>query len=113
MAVVVVKMNFCKKTHKITVKMRDDGSLSLHVATDCPEVKYYAECLGDTITMEDITSIPTSRILCPENLEKVTMTCLAPNGIINVAWLETGMMSKRLAKEVGENVISFEHVEDD
>ncbi len=112
MAVVVVKMNFCKKTHKITVKMKDDGNLSLHVATDCPEVKYYAECLGDTITMEDITSIPTSKILCPENLEKVTMTCLAPNGIINAAWLETGMMSKRLAKEVGENVISFEHVDD-
>ena len=41
------------------------------------------------------------------------MTCLAPNGIINAAWLETGMMSKKLAKDVKENVISFERVDDD
>lgn len=112
MAVVVVKMKFCNKTHKITVKMKDDGDLSLHVATDCPEVKYYAECLGDTLTMDDIMDISTSRVLSPENLKKVTMTCLAPNGIINAAWLETGMMSKKLAKEVGENVISFERVDE-
>ena len=74
MAEVIVKMKFCNKTHRITVKMKDDGDLSLHVATDCPEVKYYAECLGDTITMEDITDISSSRIMSPENLEKVTMT---------------------------------------
>ena len=113
MSEVIVKMKFCNKTHRITVKMKDDGDLSLHVATDCPEVKYYAECLGDTITMEDITDISSSRIMSPENLEKVTMTCLAPNGIINAAWLETGMMSKKLAKDVKENVISFERVDDD
>ena len=97
MAEVIVKMKFCNKTHRITVKMKDDGDLSLHVATDCPEVKYYAECLGDTITMEDITDISSSRIMSPENL----------------AWLETGMMSKKLAKDVKENVISFERVDDD
>ena len=43
MAEVIVKMKFYNKTHRITVKMKDDGDLSLHVATDCPEVKYFAE----------------------------------------------------------------------
>ena len=36
MAIVVVHMNVCKKTHKITVKQKDDGDFSLHVASDCP-----------------------------------------------------------------------------
>ena len=39
MVIVVVHMNFCKKTHKITVKQKEDGDFSLHVASDCPEVK--------------------------------------------------------------------------
>lgn len=111
MAVVVVHMNFCKKTHKITVTQKDDGDLSLHVATDCQEVRDYVKKLGDTLTMEDITSPSTSKILAHENLQMVTMTCLAPNGIINAAWLETGMLSKSRAKEIGENTVSFEKVE--
>ncbi len=109
MATVVVRMKFCNKTHKITVKMKDDGDLSLHVATDCPEVKHYVEsCLGDTLTMDDITDIQKSRVLDPKNLQKVTMTCLAPNGIINAGWLELGMLSASRAKEVKENVVEFQ-----
>lgn len=110
MAIVVVHMRFCEKTHKITVEQKDDGTLSLHVASDCPEVREYAKMIGDTLTMEDISDINASRILAPENLARVTMTCLAPNGIINAAWLETGMLSRSRAKEVGENSVSFEMV---
>lgn len=109
MATVVVRMKFCGKTHKITVKMKDDGDLSLHVATDCPEVKHYVQsCLGDTLTMDDVTDIKKSRVLNPDNLEKITMTCLAPNGIINAAWLELGMLSASRAKEVGCNIVEFQ-----
>ena len=111
MAVVVVHMKFCNKTHKITVKQKDDGDFSLHVATDCPEVRTYAEALGDTLTIDDLTSPHTSRIFAHDNLEKITMTCLAPNGIINAAWLEAGMLSVSRAKEIGENTVSFERVE--
>ena len=113
MAIVVVHMNFCKKTHKITVKQKDDGDFSLHVASDCPEVKDYAKMIGDTLTMEDLTDMRKSKIFSYDNLERVTATCLAPNGIINAAWLEAGMMSKKLAKEVGQNVIDFEKVNDE
>lgn len=109
MATVVIRMKFCGKTHKITVKMKDDGDLSLHVATDCPEVKHYVQsCLGDTLTMDDVTDIKKSRVLNPDNLEKITMTCLAPNGIINAAWLELGMLSASRAKEVGCNIVEFQ-----
>ena len=111
MATVLVKMNFCSKTHRITVKMRDDGDLDLIVDSDCPEVMTYAECLGGRLTMEDITDLRKSRIFDPDNLEKVTMTCLSPNGILSAAWLECGMMSPKLAKQVKENVVSFELIE--
>ena len=112
MTTVVVNMKFCNKTHRITVNMKDDGDLSLKVDSDCPEVMYYAQCIGDTITMEDITDINNSKVLDPENLSKITLTCLAPNGILNAAWLETGMMSKSMAKEVKENTVSFEYVDE-
>ena len=113
MAIVVVHMNFCKKTHKITVKQKEDGDFSLHVASDCPEVKEYAKMIGDTLTLEDLTDIRNSRIFSYDNLERVTPTCLAPNGIINAAWLEAGMMSKGLAKEIEENVVDFRKVNDE
>ena len=113
MAIVVVHMNFCKKTHKITVKQKDDGDFYLHVASDCPEVKDYAKMIGDTLTMEDLTDMRNSKIFSYDNLERVTPTCLEPNGIINTAWLEAGMMSKGLAKEVEENVVDFRKVNDE
>ena len=113
MATVLVHMNFCKKTHRITVKQKEDGDFSLHVTSDCPEVEEYAKMIGDTLTMEDLTDIRTSRIFSYDNLERVTATCLAPNGIINAAWLEAGMMSKKLAEEVGQNTVSFERVDDE
>ena len=113
MAIVVVHMNFCKKTHKITVKQKDDGDFYLHVASDCPEVKDYAKMIGDTLTLEDLTDMRNSKIFSYDNLERVTPTCLAPNGIINAAWLEAGMMSKGLAKEVEENVVDFRKVNDE
>ena len=111
MATVVVRMNFCSKTHRITVTARDDGDMDLTVDSDCPEVMTYAERIGKVITMEDVTDINTSKVLSPENLSTITLTCLAPNGILNAAWLECGMMSPKMAKEVKENTVSFELVE--
>ena len=69
--------------------------------------------IGDTLTMEDLTDMRNSKIFSYDNLERVTPTCLAPNGIINAAWLEAGMMSKGLAKEVEENVVDFRRVNDE
>jgi hypothetical protein len=35
------------------------------------------------------------------------MTCMAPVGVINAAWLELGLLSKSRANAVGENVMMF------
>ncbi|MCQ2052816.1 MAG: hypothetical protein MJZ03_02635 [archaeon] len=110
MAVVVVHMKFCNKIHKITVKQKEDGDFYLHIASNCPEVKEYRKLLGDTLTMNDLTDIRSSKIFSYDNCERVTMTCLVPNGVINAAWLEAGMLSKSRAKEIGENTVSFEKV---
>lgn len=108
MAVVVVKMNFCKKTHRITVKDKGDGTYSLHVATDCPEVRDYAKALGDTLELQDLTSFETSKVYDHKMCNMITMTCLAPNGIMNAAWLEAGMLSRSRAKEIKQNTVNFE-----
>ena len=107
MTTVFVRMRFCRKAHKITVTQKDDGDFSLEVKSNCDEVMHYAKCIGDTLTMEDLTDIRNSKIFNPENLEKITMTCLAPNGIINAAWLEAGMMSEKMANQVGSNEVRF------
>ncbi|MCQ2056135.1 MAG: hypothetical protein MJY64_01495 [archaeon] len=112
MSTVVAKMKFCNKMHKVTVKQKDDGTFSLHIATDCPEVRDYANALGDTLTLDDLTDVSESKIFSYENLTRVTMTCLAPNAVINAAWAEAGMLSKSRAKEIKENVISFEKIND-
>lgn len=110
MATVIVKMKFCDKTHRITVDMKDDGDLSLKIESDCSHVMDYAELLGDTITMADVTDRDGSKVLSPESLRPLTLTCLAPFGVLDAAWLEMGMMSKNRAREIGEDVISYEEV---
>ena len=112
MAVVTVQMKFCSKTIRVTVRKREDGDFSLKVESDCQEVEDYGRLIGDTLTMEDLTDMRISRIFSYDNCERVTMTCLAPNAVINAAWLEAGLMSKSMAKEVGQNIISFEEADD-
>ena len=110
MATVIVKMKFCDKTHRITAELKDDGDISIHIESDCDHVMDYAKILGDTVTISDVTDRDGSKVLSPESLQPLTLTCLAPFGVLDAAWLELGMMSKNRAREIGEDVISFEEV---
>lgn len=107
MAKVVVDMTLCDKTHKITVKLKEDGNMSLHIASDCGNIKEYAKKLGDTLTMNDILDWKISRIYNQEICSAASITCLAPAGIVNAAWLELGMISKTRAKDAKTNCIRF------
>lgn len=107
MATVVVDMALCDKTHKITVKLKDDGNLSLHIATDCENIKEYAKRLGDTLTVGDVTDWIGSKVYDQENCSAASITCLAPAGIMNAAWLEMGMVSKSRAENVRANCVRF------
>ena len=107
MTTVVVDMALCDKTHKITVRLKEDGDLSLHIATNCENIREYAKRLGDTVTVTDVTDWMSSKIYNQENCSAASITCLAPAGIMSAAWIELGMISKNRAEEVRANCVRF------
>lgn len=107
MATVTVDMRFCEKKIKITVTPREDGDLDLVIDSDCDNVRSYYEKLGRILTAEDVTDNECSRVLNAQTCAPLTMTCMAPVGVINAAWLELGLLSKSRANAVGENVMIF------
>lgn len=107
MATVIVDMAFCDKKHKITAKLREDGDLDIHIASDCMHIREYAEKLGETITVMDVTDRNGSRVYDPEICSAASATCLVPPGIINAAWLELGMLSGSRAKQIHANCVRF------
>lgn len=113
MGTVLVDMKFCDKKHKIKVKMKEDGGLNVHIATDCDHVKEYYKNLGDTLTVGDVTERRGSRVFDPDVCFPCTMTCLVPSGVVSAAWLELGMLSKFRAHVVGSNCVVFPEGEDD
>ena len=111
MVTVLVRMKFCDYVHKVDVNLNDAGELDVHIESECTHVMDFAEKLGGTITMDDVTQREGSKLFDPEVLAPLTMTCLVPNGVLDAAWLELGMLSKSQAKKVGGNEISYELVE--
>ena len=112
MATVVVNARFCDKVHRITVTMRDDGDLDLHVESDCEHVMQYAENIGPVITMEDITDRENGKVMDSEVQKPLTLTCLAPIAVLEAAWLETGMMSKNRAKQIVSDELNYGCLDD-
>ncbi|NLN72378.1 MAG: hypothetical protein GX137_06300 [Thermoplasmatales archaeon] len=107
MATVTVDMKFCEKKIEITVTPREDGDLDLVIDTDCDNVRSYYEKLGRILTADDVTDNEHSKVLDKQTCAPLTMTCMAPVGVINAAWLELGLLSKSRANAVGENVMMF------
>ncbi len=110
MATVLVKMNFCGFTHKITATLNDEGNIDIDIDSPCDHVKDFAKNLGKTITVDDVTVREGSKLFDPEVLKPLTLTCLVSNGVIDAAWLELGMLSTSAARKVGNNEISYELV---
>jgi hypothetical protein len=110
MATVLVKMNFCDFTHRITVTQNADGDLDVKIESECENVRDFANKLGGRITMEDVTVREGSRLFDSEVLAPLTMTCLVANGVLDAAWLELGMLSQSTARKVGGNEISYEEI---
>lgn len=101
---VVVKMNTCSKTHRVTATLRPDGDLDIEIVSDCPNVQQYARSLT-RITMDDAVSFTGSRIVDPEVRGPLSAPCLCPNAVFDAAWQELGMLSKGLCRQVHTNEI--------
>ncbi len=107
MATVRADMSICNRTATISVDDNADGTFSLKIESDCTEIQKYAHILGNTITMDDIIDIESSKILSPSNIRVLTATCLVPNAIMNAAFLEAGLISKSSVDKVKENHVEF------
>ncbi len=101
---VVVKMNTCSKTHRITVSLRDDGNLDVDIQSDCKHIQDYASKLK-VISIEDASSFAGSKIVDPEISKPVSAPCLCPNGVFNAAWKELGMLTRTLCARVHGNEV--------
>lgn len=104
---IVVNMNTCNKTHKITVSARDDGDMDVRILTNCSHVQEYADRLTK-ISFSDITDRHGCKILDPEVAAPLSMTCLVPSGVLDAAWIEAGMLSGSLCKKVRLNEVVLE-----
>ncbi len=110
MATVVVRMKLCDKVHRITAELLEDGDIGIKIESDCDHVMDFAKNLGDKLTIEEVTEREGSKLFDSEVLKPLTLTCMAPLGVLDASWLELGMISKNLAKSVGENSISYEEL---
>lgn len=104
---VTVHMNTCSKTSKVTASLQDDGTIGVKIVSDCKNVQDYAKKLT-SITMDDIVAFNGSKVVDPEIRASLSVPCLVPNAVFDAAWMETGMLSKSLARKVGENNVTFE-----
>ena len=103
---VVAHMDTCHKTNKVTVWMKDDGNLGVKIVSDCKHVPDYASKLTE-ISMNDVVSFAGSKVVDPDIRASLSVPCLTPIAVFEAAWLELGMLSKNLVKEVGSNSVSF------
>lgn len=105
---VVVNMRTCSKTSRVTAELQPDGdTIKIHIASDCPHVREYAEKLGD-IHVADVVDIRGSRVVDPDVRIPLSVPCLLPNAIFDAAWMEVGMLSKHLAQDMAKvNDLTF------
>lgn len=59
------------------------------------------------ISMDDIMNFETSRINREEVRGNMSMICLAPIAVYQAAWIEAGMMSRRIYSKTGSCEMSM------
>ncbi len=100
-------MRTCSRTTLVKAELQDDGTIRIHIATDCDNVRRYAELLGDIVTIEDCTDYRNSRIFADDIRMALSLPCLVPSAIINAASMEAGLLTRSCAKMAGNNDNEF------
>lgn len=99
-------MKLCSHRTIITASAQSDGSVRVDFESDCEDVQEYAKRLKK-VSQQDYTAVTGSRILDLAAQSGMTPTCLVPVGVFNACWMEVGMISKRLAKDVKSLCLHF------
>lgn len=103
---VEVESRICSHRTVIEVTDNGDGSMAVHIDTDCPSVQTYAS-LVSKLDPTDYSEWSDSAVWEMAEKAGLTTTCLIPVALVNACWVEAGMMSKRLAVKEGLICIRF------
>lgn len=98
-------MGLCDREHEITVKQTGD-SFNITIDSECKEIEEFVDDLG-LLSMEDLTDLSKSKVINLMRMNRCCPGCLVPSGIINVASLEAGLVSRSLARRSSKSLIEF------
>ncbi len=101
-----VDATICDNTTTVTAKDLGGGKVGIEIETNCPSVAHFASLLKEADT-DDLTNWEKNRILELASRSGLTTTCLVPTAIFNCAWVELGMISRRLAKDKSPLCLHF------
>ena len=100
------KMSICDKYIRVTADQREDGTIGIKVESDCDALQGFAENLT-MVTMDDILNFETSNINKEEVRGNMSMICVAPIMVYQAAWMECGMLSRRIFPKTGPITIDM------
>ena len=105
-SIIESKMTICDKYIRVTTDQKDDGTIGIKIESDCDALKGFSENLT-CITMDDILNFETSKINKENIRGNMSMICTAPIMVYQAAWMECGMLSKRIFPKMGPITIDM------
>ncbi len=105
-SVIESNMSICDKKIKVTADKRDDGTIDVKIESDCQAIEGFSQNLTN-ITMDDILNFETSKINKEQVRGNMSMICVAPIMVYQAAWMELGMMSRKIYPKSGPITIDM------
>ncbi len=98
----------CGHTTKVTAT-KEEKKTHVQIDTTCEKLKKW----GTDFDVETKDLMGGSKTVLAQKSEKapLTPTCFVPTTVMNACWLENGMISKNLAREMGKMEIIFDKLE--
>lgn len=98
----------CGHSTKVTAT-KNEKIINVHIDTTCEKLKKW----GTDFKMEekDLMGGPENILAQKTKKAPLTPTCFVPATVMNACWLENGMISKRLASNLGKIEIIFDKLE--
>ena len=96
----------CDNRSNIEVSMTDDGDFEVKATSTCPKVEKFLNGLSP-LSMTDLTDKAESKVFREFLGSDMSANCLTPSAVLTAAWVEAGMISKRLATKEGSISVHF------
>lgn len=101
---VTVNSTICSFTHKIVGKL-DGKNIIIDIDSNCENIKKMSHM---EIPIEETMDIRDNYVMNKAHEVGCTATCLVPCGVLHICKMESGMLSKSLAKKMKTVNINFD-----